>query len=140
MYSVGQILISITKCHSVEVLLCQVKFKVWMWKPYASTICNPHTQKNISALEKIQNRGTRWVCGSRYNCHSHTWSKSFSHELHWPSLSIHRKYLTIVTIYDIYHCHISLGTIHNFQSLCKRTKSTLFSNSLPPSQSILYKC
>ena len=33
-----------------------------------------------------------------------------------------------------------LGTIHNFQSLCKRTKSTLYSNPLPPSQSILYKC
>ena len=34
---------------------------------YASSVWNPHTQKNISALEKIQNHGACWVCGSRYN-------------------------------------------------------------------------
>ena len=39
---------------------------------YASAVWNPHTLKSISALEKIQNCGARWVCGSRYNCHSHT--------------------------------------------------------------------
>jgi len=39
---------------------------------YASAVWNPHTHKNISTLEKIQNRGALWVCGSRYNCHSHT--------------------------------------------------------------------
>ena len=43
---------------------------------YASTMWNPHPQENISALEKIQNCVARWVCGSRYNYHSHTWSKS----------------------------------------------------------------
>jgi len=63
----------------------------------------------INAIKKpIQNRGARWVCGSRYNCHSHTWSKSSSAwccEFHWPSLSTH---LTIVTIYDMFHCHIIL--------------------------------
>ena len=57
---------------------------------YASAVWNPHTHKHISTLEKTQNRGARWVCGSRYNCNSHTWSKSSSDcccELHWPSLS-----------------------------------------------------
>ena len=95
---------------------------------YASIVWNPHTQKNISALEKIQNRGACWVCGSRYNCHSHTWSKSSSeccHELHWPSLSTRRKYFTIVTIYDIYHCHISLpfSSSFSFTNSCTRSHS-----------------
>ena len=33
---------------------------------YASAVWNPHTQKNISALEKIQNRGARWVVGADF--------------------------------------------------------------------------
>ena len=93
---------------------------------YASTVWNPHTQKNILALETIQNRGARWVCGSRYNCHSHTWSKSSSDccsELHWPSLSTRRKYLTIVTIYDMLHCHISLSFSNYFTFSNSHTRS-----------------
>ena len=68
---------------------------------FASPVWNPHTQKNI---EKIQNRGTRWICGSRFNPHTNTWSKSSSdccHELRWPSLSNRRKYLYVTTIYDM---------------------------------------
>ena len=34
---------------------------------YASILWNPHTNKNVSTLEKIQNRDTHWVCGSRFN-------------------------------------------------------------------------
>ena len=75
------------------------------------TVWNPHTQKNILALEKIQQRDARRVCGSRFSLHTSTWSKSLSdccHELHWPSLSICRKYLSMTTIYDMLHHHISL--------------------------------
>ena len=45
---------------------------------YASTVWNPHTQKNILALEKLHNRGARCVCGSRFNPHACTWSRSSS--------------------------------------------------------------
>ena len=75
----------------------------------------------------------RWVCGSRYNCHSHTWSKSSSEcccELHWPSLSTRREYLTIVTIYDILYCHISLPFSNYFS----------FSNSPTRSHSLSLQC
>ena len=77
---------------------------------YVCTVWNPHTQKNILALEKIQNCGAHWVCGSRFNPHTSTWSKSssdFWRELHWPSLSTRRKYLSITTIYDMLHHYIS---------------------------------
>jgi len=74
-------------------------------------VWNPHSQKNILALEKIQNRRTRWICGSRFNSQTFTWSKSSNdccNELHWPPLSTCQKYLSVATMYDILHHHISL--------------------------------
>ena len=45
-------------------------------------------------------------------------------ELHWPSLSTqHCKYLTIVTIYDILHCHISLPLFNYFMFSSSPTRS-----------------
>ena len=78
---------------------------------YASVVWNPHTEKNTFALEKIQNHGARWICGSRFCPPTFKWSKSSEEcceELHWPSLSTRRKYLTLTTIYDMLHHHISL--------------------------------
>ena len=78
---------------------------------YASAVWNPHTQKNISALEKIQNRGAHWVCGSRFCTRTFKWSKSTqdcNRELFWSSLVIRRNYLSVTTMYDILHNHISL--------------------------------
>ena len=43
---------------------------------YTSIFWNPHTQKSVSALDKIQNRAACWVCGSRFNQISFKWSKS----------------------------------------------------------------
>ena len=103
-------------CH--HMYTCQASSKQKAFKAlvlpvldYTCTVWSPHTQKSILALEKIQNCGAHWVCGSRFNPHTSTWSKSSSdccHELHWPSLSTRRKYLSIMTIYDKLHHHISL--------------------------------
>ena len=86
---------------------------------YASPVWNPHTQKNILALEKIQNRGARWICESRFNPHTNSWSKSSGdccHELHWPSLSNRQNYLSVTTMYDMLHHHISFD-FSNFFTL-----------------------
>ena len=93
---------------------------------YACTVWNPHIQKNILALEKIQNCGAHWVCGSRFNPHTSTWLKSSSEccrELHWPSLSTRRKYLSITTIYDMLHHHISLQFSNFFTFSTSPTRS-----------------
>ena len=90
---------------------------------------NPHTQKNILALEKLQNRGARWVCGSRFNPHACTWSRSSSdccRELQWPSLSNRRGYLSVTTIYDMLHHNISL----DFSSFFTLSSSPTRSHSL----------
>ena len=91
---------------------------------------NPHTQKNILALEKIQNRGARWICGRRFNPHTNTWSKSSSdccHELRWPSLSNRRKYLSVTTMYDMLHHHISLDFSNFFTLSSSLTRSHFLS-------------
>ena len=93
---------------------------------YATTVWNPHTQKNIIALEKIQNCGACWVCGSRFNPHTSTWSKSSRdccHELHWPSLFTRQKYLSLTTMYDMLHCHISLDFSSFFTFSTSPTRS-----------------
>jgi len=108
---------------------------------YASVAWNPHTQKNISALEKIQNRGARWVCGSRFNPISFKWSKSSEvcrEELHWPSLSTRREYLCLTVVYDMLHKHVSLSfndyftlsstttRSHSLSLLCKSSSINCF--------------
>ena len=78
---------------------------------YASTVWNPHTHKNSIALERVQNHGSRWICGSRFCPRTYKWSKSSEEcctELSWPSLSTRRKHLSLTIIYDILHHHISL--------------------------------
>ena len=108
---------------------------------YASVVWNPHTHKNVSTLEKIQNRGVRWVCGSRFNPQTSKWSKSSvdcCRECHWPSLSTRRKYLCLTTLYDIFHQLISLSfddyftlsstatRSHSFSLLCKQSSINSF--------------
>jgi len=78
---------------------------------YASTVWNPHTNINSIALERIQNRGAHWICGSRFYPHTYRWSRSSEEcctELFWPLLSTRRKYLSLTMIYDILHNHVSL--------------------------------
>jgi len=40
---------------------------------YVNVVWNSHTQKCVSALEKIQNCGVHWVCGSRFNPVTFKW-------------------------------------------------------------------
>ena len=93
---------------------------------YASVVWNSHTQKNISSLEKIQNRGARWVCGSRFCSRTYQWSKSSEEccgELSWPLLSTQRKYLTLTTVYDMFHQHISIPFSDHFTFSTAPTRS-----------------
>ena len=71
---------------------------------YAAQVWNPHTKKNIDKLEAIQLHGARWVCGSRYNRSTFSWSKpsiQCRNELNWPPLSTRRNYLSLITMHDI---------------------------------------
>ena len=42
---------------------------------YSCQVWNPFTDKDISMLEKVQRRASRWVCGSKWVPHKLAWSK-----------------------------------------------------------------
>ena len=101
---------------------------------YASTVWNLHTNKNSIALERIQNCGARWICGSRFCPYTYRWSRSSEEcctELFWPSLSTRRKYLSLTMIYDILHNHVSLQLSDYFNFSSGPIHCTFNANSLP---------
>ena len=65
---------------------------------YASPVWYLHTVRDFDRLEAIQRRAAHWVCGSRWNPHSHNWSKSSTsclQDLRWPALHTRQSYFTI---------------------------------------------
>lgn len=93
---------------------------------YASTVWNPHTQTMyISSVEKIQNQGI---------CEAHTCSNGLNPlknvvELSWPSLYTRWKYLSVITIYDMFPKHISLH-FSTFFTAPTRSHSLLYKQCL----------
>ena len=71
---------------------------------YACTVWNPHTVSDKTSLESVQRRAAHWACGSRWSPMQRQWSKSSDvclQELHWPTLSSRRNYLSVSMMYDI---------------------------------------
>ena len=72
---------------------------------YACVVWAPYTAQDISLLESVQNRAARWI-KSFWDAAAQKWSKSSSvciSELGWPSLKTRRSYISIWTLYSIYH-------------------------------------
>ena len=85
---------------------------------YASPVWYLHTARDIDRLEAIQRRAARWVCGSRWNPHSHNWSKSSTsclQDLRWPALHTRQSYFTITQVHDILHDRVSIPIQLTFQ-------------------------
>ena len=73
---------------------------------YAAQVWNPHTTKNITAIESVQRRAARWAAGSQWNPHLKSWTKSSADcmsSLKWPTLETRRIYLCVAFFYDILH-------------------------------------
>ena len=70
---------------------------------YASPVWNPHEQKNIETLEKVQRRAARWIT-AKWDSVRKEWSKSYEQskeELGWPSLRQRRTALQLCQLYKI---------------------------------------
>ena len=95
---------------------------------YASLVWYLHTARDIDRLEAIQRRAApaRWVCGSRWNPHSHNWSKSSTsclQDLRWPALHIRQSYFTITQVHDILHDRVSIPFNSHFKFSSTNTRS-----------------
>ena len=72
---------------------------------YACAVWSPYTTQDIVLLESVQHRAARWI-RSFWDSSVNKWSKSSIvcvHELGWPSLEVRRKYISIWTMYSIFH-------------------------------------
>ena len=65
---------------------------------YASTVWDPHTDKLIHQLEKVQRRSARWVV-NRYNNTSSV--SSMLQQLNWKSLSERRQHARLTMLYKL---------------------------------------
>ena len=75
------------------------------------TVWNPYTAQGIALLESVQNRAARWI-KSYWDPSTFQWSKSSSvciEELRWPSLTEHRNFISILTLYSILHGTTSIN-------------------------------
>ena len=89
---------------------------------------NPFTDKDISMLEKVQRRASRWACGSRWVPHLLAWSKCSDtclRELGWPLLSTRHNYLSVRLLHDIMHNRyfVKFSEFCTFVSSCTRRHS-----------------
>ena len=97
---------------------------------YAVPSWSAHTKKNIDRIELVQSKGARWVCGSKYVPSSHTWTISSTEcyeQLHWCPLSVRRKYLGLLFLFNIIHSRIGLKFDDYFVFTESKTRSHKFS-------------
>ena len=93
---------------------------------YASPVWYLHTARDIDRLEAIQRRAACWVCGSRWNPHSHNWSKSSTsclQDLRWPALHTRQSYFTITQVHNILHDRVSIPFNSHFKFSSTNTRS-----------------
>ena len=95
---------------------------------YAAQVWNPHTTKNITAIESVQRRAAHWAAGSQWNPDLKSWTKSSADcmsSLKWPTLET-RIYLCVAFLYDILHKRYSslrFDSFYKFKSSCTRQHS-----------------
>ena len=92
---------------------------------YACVVWAPYTAQDISLLESVQNRAARWI-KSFWDAAAQKWSKSSSvciSELGWPLLKTRRSYMSIWTLYSIYHKRtaINFSRYFHFNTLATRS-------------------
>ena len=124
---------------------------------FSAPVWSPHLKKDISALEKVQKRATRWMC-AQWNRQNFTWAKSYDEcrrKLQWTTLKQLRDILACCQIYKIvnhldcipFHQYFSFSSCnsrsHNLKLSCKQSRINCFRfsffctspilwNSLPP--------
>ena len=78
---------------------------------YCAAVWNPHLKKDIDAVEKIQRRGSRWIC-CRWSKQNHCWSRTYEDactHLDWLPLTTRRSIMCCCQVYKVIN---NLDCIH----------------------------
>ena len=93
---------------------------------YACVVWSPHSAKDSALLEAVQNRAARWIVKSHWDPAILKWTKSSNNcvlELHWPSLSSRRVFLTCLFVFQIFHEQVISGLKMFFVLSSSNTRS-----------------
>jgi len=93
---------------------------------YGCAVWLPHYKNDVNRLEAIQYKAARWICGSRFNPSSFTWSPSSRlclSELHWPSVYCQLTTISLLFLYDLIHNWTTISFDDYFTFNCTITRS-----------------
>ncbi|KAI8479428.1 hypothetical protein Bbelb_428470 [Branchiostoma belcheri] len=93
---------------------------------YASSVWDPHSNKDIATLEKVQRRAARWVC-SRYRQTSSV--ESMLEDLEWETLQQRRRKARLTTFYKLHHGMITVDS-RNLPTVSQHKRQTRRSHPL----------
>ncbi|KAI8516361.1 hypothetical protein Bbelb_049420 [Branchiostoma belcheri] len=95
-------------------------------RAYELHVWNPHSNKDISTLEKVQRRAARWVC-SRYRQTSSV--ESTLEDLQWETLQQRRRKARLTTFYKLHHGMITVDS-RNLPTVSQHKRQTRRSHPL----------
>ena len=88
---------------------------------YACSVCDPHTQKNIQSIEKVQRRAARFV--KKCNQRTQGTITSLLEELKWPSLEQIRKQTRLTNLYKIVNGTLAVQIPNYFRQKEHQTRN-----------------
>ena len=86
---------------------------------YASSVWDPHTQKNINTIEKVQRRAARFVCNSYFNKSSVT---NMINTIGWPTLQHRRTVQRLCMLYKMSNHFIAIPATEYLQPAIRLTR------------------
>ena len=90
---------------------------------YAATIWDPHWKKDQDALQKIQNRAVRWVCGK--SPREQVSISQLASDLKWHMLEQRRKSQRLALMYKIVHGEVAVTPdLLGLQRVNSRTRAS----------------
>lgn len=107
---------------------------------YAASIWDPHIQRNINAVERVQRRAARFVQNQYQQTSSVT---ALLEQLQWPTLQLRRQQAKIIMLHRIIHNFVDIPNLliltgiftrgHNHRFLQPHCRTKTFQHSFFPS-------
>ena len=93
---------------------------------YACQVWMPYYKKDITLIESVQKRASRWICGSSFNPCTYQWdppSDACLAQLKWPYMTTRFTRLSLMFLHDLLHQKLSVKFSDFFQFRNSSTRS-----------------
>ena len=103
---------------------------------YASTVWDPHTQRNIKRVEQVQRSSARFVTGTYDKTSSVT---TLIKQMNWPTLEERRRHSRLTMMYKINNQLVDIDKSHHLTLHQSTTRGHNTRFTLPQTSSTVYK-